>query len=94
VEIVAPGDFKESLVLMAHGNKAAHVSIHFAPGTYNFYPENAFKKQLFISNTNDRPYDFKAIALYVNSCVFVDVNAIGAKIMLRGKMIETFIDHS
>jgi len=94
VEIVAPGDFKESLVLMAHGNNAAHVSIHFAPGTYNFYPENAFKKQLFISNTNDRPYDFKAIALYVNSCVFLDVNAIGAKIMLRGKMIETFIDHS
>lgn len=94
VEIVAPGDFMESLVLVAHGSNTAHVSVHFAPGIYNFYPENAFKKQLFISNANDRPYDLKPIAVYIDHCAFVDVNAAGAKIMLRGKMIETCIDHS
>jgi hypothetical protein len=94
VEIVASGDFKESLVLMATGSSTSHININFAPGIYNFYPEKAFKKQFHISNTNDTPYALKAIALYLNNCKFVDVKAHGAKIMLRGKMIETCVDHS
>ncbi|MDN5285888.1 MAG: hypothetical protein JWR38_2162 [Mucilaginibacter sp.] len=94
VKIVAPGDFHESLVLTAHGTSAAHVSISFAPGTYNFYPDSALKKQFHISNTNDTPYALKAIALYVNNSRFVDIKALGAKIVLRGKMIETCVDHS
>jgi hypothetical protein len=94
VKIVAPGDFHESLVLTANGTSAAHVSISFAPGTYNFYPDSAFKKQFHISNTNDTPYALKAIALYVNDSRYVDIKASGTKIMLRGKMIETCIDHS
>lgn len=94
VEILAPGDFNESLVLMARGNSSAHVTINFAPGVYNFYPSNAFKRQFHISNTNDKPYELKAIALYLNNCRFVDIKANGAKILLRGKMIETCVDHS
>ncbi|WP_183562781.1 right-handed parallel beta-helix repeat-containing protein [Mucilaginibacter sp. SP1R1] len=94
VEILAPGDFNESLVLAARGNSTAHVSVNFAAGNYNFYPEKAFKKQFNISNTNDKPFALKAVALYINNCAFVDLKAPGAKIVLRGKMIETCIDHS
>ena len=94
VNIVAPGDFHESLILTARGSSAAPVSIRFAPGIYNFYPDGAFKKQFHISNTNDTPYALKAIALYINNSQFVNIKAPGAKIVLRGKMIETCIDHS
>ncbi|WPU92329.1 right-handed parallel beta-helix repeat-containing protein [Mucilaginibacter sabulilitoris] len=94
IEIMAPGDFNESLVLIAKGKSMAHVTVNFAPGTYNFYPKNAFKKQFHISNTNDKPYELKAIALYINNCRFVDIKAQGAKILLHGKMIETCVDHS
>jgi hypothetical protein len=94
VKVLAPGDFHESLILAAHGSSAAHISVTFAPGTYNFYPDQAFKKQLHISNTNDTPYEPKAIALYINNSRFVDIKGPGARIVLRGKMIETCIDHS
>lgn len=94
VKILAPGDFHESLVLAARGSSAAHISVTFAPGTYNFYPDQVFKKQLHISNTNDTPYQPKAIALYINNSKFVDIKGPGARILLRGKMIETCIDHS
>ncbi|MBB6110126.1 Right handed beta helix region [Mucilaginibacter lappiensis] len=94
VNIMASGDFHTSLVLNAKGSSAAHVTINFAPGVYNFYPDGALKKQFQISNTNDVPYGLKAIALYLNNCQFVDIKARGAKIVLRGKMIETCVDHS
>jgi hypothetical protein len=81
-------------VLNAKGSSTAYVTVTFAPGTYNFYPDGALKKQFQISNTNDVPNGMKAIALYVNNCRFVDIKAHGAKIVLRGKMIETCVDHS
>lgn len=94
VNIVAPGDFHTSFILKAKGSSVAHVVVNFAPGVYNFYPDGALKKQFQISNTNDVPDGMKAIALYVNNCRFVDIKARGAKIVLRGKMIETCVDHS
>lgn len=94
VNIVAPGDFHTSFILKAKGSSMAHVVVNFAPGVYNFYPDGALKKQFQISNTNDVPDGMKAIALYVNNCRFVDIKARGAKIVLRGKMIETCVDHS
>jgi hypothetical protein len=91
---IQPGDFHQSLVLTGKGTSKAPIVLNFAPGTYNFYPDGAFKKQFHISNTNDVPYGLKAIALYINSSSFVDVKADGAKMVMRGKMIETCIDHS
>jgi hypothetical protein len=94
VHIIAPGDFHTSLVLKATGSSVAHVTLNFAPGVYNFYPDNALKKQFQISNTNDVPEGMKAIAVYLNNCEFVDIKGHGAKLVMRGKMIETCVDHS
>ena len=94
VNILAPGDFHQSLILRAKGTSKAHITINFAPGVYNFYPDGALKKQFQISNTNDVPEGMKAIALYINNCRFVDIKGRGAKLLMRGKMIETCLDHS
>lgn len=91
---VLPGDFHQSLVLTGKGNSKAPITLNFAPGTYNFFPDGAFKKQFHITNTNDVPNGLKAVALYINNSSFVSIKADGAKMMMRGKMIETCIDHS
>jgi hypothetical protein len=92
--ITRPGSFEQSLVIMAKGTAASPVKISFAPGSYHFFPTGSFKTRLHISNTNDTPYDEKAIAIYVAQSRHVTLNAQGAKIILRGKMIETSIDQS
>jgi len=90
--VIAPGSFHQSLVIMAKGNKSSPVTINFAPGRYDFYPDSSYKTCFNISNTNDTPLSLKAIALYVVNSKYVKLNAPGAKIVLRGKMIETCID--
>ncbi len=90
--IVAPGKFHQSLVMMAVGNKASPVTVSFAPGRYDFYPDSSYKTRFDISNTNDTPLALKAIALYLVNSKYIRLNALGVKIVLRGKMIETCID--
>lgn len=94
LEIIAPGTFHRSLVVMAIGNKTSPVMISFAPGRYDFYPGSAYKTRFNISNTNDTPSALKAIAIYFVNSKHVRLNALGAKVVLRGKMIETCIDKS
>ncbi|WP_162996519.1 alpha-1,3-galactosidase-related protein [Mucilaginibacter celer] len=94
VSVLSPGDFHESMAVVARGSSSKPVNIKFAPGKYNFFPDGAFKTQLQISNTNDVPYGLKAIALMVDSSRFVNVASAGALINLRGKMIETYVNHS
>ncbi|HTE00539.1 MAG TPA: right-handed parallel beta-helix repeat-containing protein [Mucilaginibacter sp.] len=92
--IVAPGTFHQSLVIMAGGNKASPVTISFAPGRYDFYPDSSYKTRFDISNTNDTPLSLKAIAIYFVNSKYVRLNARDVKVVLRGKMIETCIDKS
>lgn len=94
IEVVAPGSFYNSLVLIAEGTAAAPVTVNFAPGRYNFYPEAAIQEVLHISNTNNTPYVPKAIALYFSESKYVNVKANGALMVMRGKMIETYINKS
>lgn len=94
VNVIKPGTFRESMVISAKGEQNLPVKIILAAGRYDFFPDGAVKKQLHISNTNDTPYAPKAIALMFDHCRFVQVEAANAKIELRGKMIETFIDQS
>ena len=94
LEVLEAGAFHGSLVLRAKGTARQPVKVKFAPGRYDFFPDSAFKKALHISNTNDQPYEPKAMALVFDSCEQVQVDAQGATCMLRGKMIETFINHS
>ncbi len=94
VMVTGGGDIKQSLFVVARGTAKKHVKVIFGQGTYNFYPETSFKKQLFITNTNDDAYTPKAIAVYIDSSQYVDIEANGAKFLMRGKMIETCVDHS
>lgn len=94
VKILSPGEFHETLAIMARGMKDKPVKVWFAPGQYDFFPDEAYKTQLQISNTNDVPYGLKAIALMLDSSRFVDINGTGATVNLRGKMIETYVNNS
>ena len=38
-------------------------SVRFAPGRYDFFPADAIKLKLHISNSNDDPYTPKAVAM-------------------------------
>ncbi len=92
--ILKPGQFRQSLVIMAKGNSRFPVTIIFAPGRYDLFPDSAFKTKFDISNTNDAPDSLKAIAIYFSNSKYVNLQASGAKIVLRGKMIETCVDRS
>ncbi|MFC0514855.1 right-handed parallel beta-helix repeat-containing protein [Mucilaginibacter angelicae] len=94
VMILSPGAFHETMSIVAHGTKERPVTIKFAPGQYDFFPDGAFKTQLQISNTNDVPYGLKAIALMIDSSKFVNISGSSVLVNLRGKMIETYINHS
>lgn len=93
VQVLSSGEFHESLVLMGKGTLQSPVKLKFAAGRYDFFPAKAIKKQLHITNTNDRPYEQKAIALMFDSAQFVNVEATAAKFIFRGKTIETFINN-
>jgi hypothetical protein len=92
--IISPGTFHQSLYLIAKGTAAKPVNILFKPGRFDFYPDSAYKSAFHISNTNDVSSGLKAIALYVAGSKFVQIKGSGSKVLLRGKMIETCIDHS
>jgi hypothetical protein len=93
LEILAGGVFHESMVIKANGTQQSPVKIRFAPGNYHIYSDHVEKRQLHITNTNDRPYESKAIALLFDSCRYVQVEGSGARMILHGKMIETFVNH-
>lgn len=93
VQVLSAGAFHESLALIAKGTLKMPVKVKFAPGRYDLYPDHALKKQLHISNTNDTPYQPKAIALFFDSCQFTTIEGQHTKFVLRGKMIETFVNN-
>jgi hypothetical protein len=93
LEILVPGTFHESLALKAKGSFRALVKVKFAPGRYDIFPDHALKKQLHITNTNDRPDELKTIALLFDSCQYISVSGAKANIVLHGKMIETYMNN-
>ena len=92
--IVSPGTFHRSLYVIAKGTAKKPVSILFRPGRFDFYPDSAYSSVFQISNTNDVPNGLKAIALYIAGSKFLNIKGAGSRIILRGKMIESCIDHS
>jgi len=95
LEILAAGIFRESLLLKAKGTQKLPVKVKFARGRYDLFPDSTLKKQVYISNTiNTTTRDqSKVAALMFDNCSFVQVEASHAKFVMRGKMIETFINH-
>jgi len=94
VEIVAPGSFMETLKPMGAGTSESPVEIHFAKGRYDFFPTNAIKLKLNISNDNDTPDQPKAIALLFKNTRHFRVSGDAADFYIHGKMIEAMFDHA
>lgn len=94
LRIIQGGSFEQSLFLIARGSRQQPVTIEFAPGRYNFYRDQAFKKTFHISNTNDVPDSLKAIALYIYQSSYVAIKGRAASLVMRGKLIEACIDSS
>ncbi len=93
IEILSAGSFYESLFIIGEGTEKSPITVSFARGMYNFYPEKAYKSKFHISNTNDAPDSLKAIAFYFLDSKNITINAIGAKVSFRGKVIETCINN-
>jgi len=94
LHIVAPGRFDHSLMLRASGTAEKPVVVDFAPGRYDFYDTHVYKTRLHITNTNDVPDGLKSVALYIHQSKHVIIKAENARLVMHGKMIETYIDHS
>jgi len=93
-----PGAFSETLAPSGEGTAKDPIVIHFAPGEYEFHPDNALKLKLHITNTNDAPNAPKAIALAFQGVRHVRVigGAEGKRsdLYMRGTMIQTFFDRA
>lgn len=94
VSIVSPGTFRETLMPMGAGTRDKPVEIRFAPGAYDFYPDNSIKLKLHISNTNDDPHTPKAVAILFKDIKHVRVAGDRTDIHVHGKMIQAMLDHA
>jgi len=94
VEIITPGAFDQTLMLMGTGTAEAPVEVRFAPGRYDFHPDRAFRDAYQISNTNDDPEGRKAVGILLAGASHFRISGPGASLFYRGKMIEVCIDRS
>lgn len=92
--LIRPGTYRSSLLITGRGTSALPIKVSFAAGTYHFYPDSAYVTKWHISNTNDVPYEDKAVAIYVRNSSYVSLQSSSANIIIHGKMVETAIDHS
>ncbi len=92
VEIDAPGKFSHTLSLAGTGSAEQPVEVRFAPGRFDFHPDDMFREAYQISNTNDVPDGPKAVAILLAGVKHLRLSGPGASIVCRGKMIETCID--
>lgn len=70
----------------------APITVHFAPGRYDFYPTNTQKRRYYISKSNGDPEGEKAIAILIADVGQSCLQGPGARIVCRGKMIELCVD--
>ena len=93
-----PGSYAETLKPSGAGTETLPIVIRFAPGEFDFYPADALKLKLHISNTNDDPGTPKAIALAFQDVSHVRVLGGAADkstdLYMHGKMIQTFFDRA
>lgn len=92
-----PGRYNYSLCLTGEGSAEKPVVIHFAPGTYDFYPEQAFRLAMFIPNDADDGDAPKAIALAVRKARHFRIegsaeDGVKSDLIMHGIMIESFLD--
>ena len=93
IEILSAGTFRESLFLIGKGTAEMPITVKFAQGKYDFYPEKSFKNKFHISNTNDAADSLKAVAFYLMNSEYINIDGNGAEIIFRGKVITTSLNN-
>ena len=93
IKVLAAGTFKESLFLIGRGTEEAPITLEFASGKYDFFPENAFAAKFQISNTNDAPDSLKSVAFYFLNSEQIHIKGHHAEIVFRGKTIMLSMNH-
>lgn len=94
VEILSPGALTETLAPQGGGSATQPITISFAPGRYDWFPERLLTRKLAISNTNDVPQGDKAIAMEMNGVQHLRVEGKDAQFFARGKMVNVHLDHA
>jgi hypothetical protein len=93
--MIAPGLHSTTLAPSGRGTAEKPLEIVFAPGVHEFSPEHAIRLPMFVSNSCDAPDKPAPIAILVRGCDFMHLRGDGAaKILLGGRMVEFFNDHS
>lgn len=92
LEVLAPGELRDSLYLQGKGTSDNPVVINFAPGRYDWFTDGLLKRKLQISNTNDAPEGDKAIAFDLAGAQHFRIEGNGAVIYARGKMMFVRLD--
>ena len=94
VEILKPGPLDQTLAITGRGTPERPIHVSFAPGRYDFHPEEAYREAYQISNTNSDPEGLKAVCILLQNASHVRISGRGAVIYQRGKAIHTVIDRS
>lgn len=91
---VFPGRFTNTLMPYALGTAKKLVRIIFAPGVYHFERENLLHRKYHISNTNDAPNEYKALAICIDRSQHLQLLSKDALFYMHGKMIEVCLDQA
>ena len=94
IEVLRGGSFLETLMPTGAGTEESPVSIHFSSGRYDFFPADALKLKLHISNTDDDPYTPKVVAVLFREARHFRVSGERTDFYFHGKMIEMMFDHA
>lgn len=96
VEFLGSGSFIETLNPMGAGTPEKPIEIRFAPGEYDFHPDDALKRKLHISNTNGAPNTPKAIAILLQNVRHLKLTGTPKQtnLFVHGKMIELMCDRA
>lgn len=87
-----PGDYPYSLHLSGSGTAANPITVRFSPGKYNFFSDQAIRRNYHFSNANDAPYRPKEVALCLENLSHYKIEGRGAMIVIHGRMVETVLD--
>lgn len=91
---ISPGTYNISLMPHALGTSEKPVKIIFGKGIYHFESKNLIRRKYHISNTNDMPYEAKAIAILIDRSQHLQLISEDALFFMHGKMIEVCLDNA
>ena len=91
---IQPGEFQHTLAAAGAGTAAEPIEIHFAAGAFDFFPAQALKRKLHISNSNDDPYTPKPIACLFGDIQHLRVTGERSDLYVHGKMIELMCERA